>query len=303
VVNCPPQHLVARASTDWFRASCFVLLVVGQLIVVRQTTAAEGVTPLEVAEVVVDSYRETHDGWSSDEVLLDDELNGRFIGACLSRFPEANEAEMNWKLLTLRKAGKLDVPTTQRRRDDLSSLLATAEITARHMEDKHAMNLDRVLCDPQLRHEFDVQAQQLAPDASAYLLRKAAFGLRKSRQLKPELVVRIANWDKEVRTATVRALRDDLSQIPTSPGVYLFRDRSGFLYIGEAGNLHKRLAQHIEKSDRRSLAAYLAEQAAEEISVEMHIFAPDSPAKKVSLRRAYESELIRSREPRFNVRP
>jgi len=265
--------------------------------------ARQSATASEMSAVVTDAFRATHEGWSSDEVLLDDQRNARFVAACLERLPDVSVEEVNWKLLSLRKAGRLEVSTTQRRRDNLSGVLAPAEITARHMEDKHGKNLDRVLCDPQLRQEFDSYAQQLAPAESPYLLRKAAFRLRKSRQLKPELVLRVASWDKEIRTATIESLRDNLSQVPKSPGVYLFRDRTGYLYIGEADNLRRRLGDHLAASDRPSLSTYLAEQTAEEISVELHIFAADSPAKKVGLRRAYESELIRSRQPRFNVRP
>jgi hypothetical protein len=39
------------------------------------------------------------------------------------------------------------------------------------------------------------------------------------------------------------------------------------------------------------------------VTIELHIFPKTSPARKLTVRRAYESELIRSREPKFNVRP
>jgi excinuclease UvrABC nuclease subunit len=85
--------------------------------------------------------------------------------------------------------------------------------------------------------------------------------------------------------------------------VYLFRSASGYLYVGEAANLAARLQVHIEGSDQTSLAEYLANDDAEAISVELHIFPADSPASRVAVRRAYESELIRSRQPKFNIRP
>jgi hypothetical protein len=37
--------------------------------------------------------------------------------------------------------------------------------------------------------------------------------------------------------------------------------------------------------------------------VEVHAFPVDSRANEVVIRRAYESELIRSRRPRFNILP
>lgn len=37
--------------------------------------------------------------------------------------------------------------------------------------------------------------------------------------------------------------------------------------------------------------------------VEIHSFGRDSRMQEIRVRRAYESELIRSRQPRFNIRP
>jgi phosphohistidine phosphatase SixA len=53
-----------------------------------------------------------------------------------------------------------------------------AEIAARLMEDKHKLTIDRVLCNPAIRTQFDGVARSAAPDISAYLLRKAALKLR-----------------------------------------------------------------------------------------------------------------------------
>ena len=68
-------------------------------------------------------------------------------------------------------------------------------------------------------------------------------------------------------------------------------------------NLRVRLQKHLDQSDRRSLARYFTEHGVGDVSVELHAFAPDSQARVETMRRAYESELIRSRKPRFNVAP
>ena len=94
----------------------------------------------------------------------------------------------------------------------------------------------------------------------------------------------------------------DKTRIPASPGIYIFRDESGYLYVGEAANLRRRLREHLSTSDRLALADFLDAKAGE-VTVEMHIFRPDSPASQARMRRAYESELIASRRPKFNVRP
>ena len=53
----------------------------------------------------------------------------------------------------------------------------------------------------------------------------------------------------------------------------------------------------------KSLASHLAGNSKQEITVELHAFGKDSPAKDKTRRRAYESELIRSRKPRLNIAP
>ena len=62
------------------------------------------------------------------------------------------------------------------------------------MEDKHGLTIDRVFCHPEFRQEFDAIATTITPGASTYLLRKAAFRLRKGAKSKPELIKRVADW-------------------------------------------------------------------------------------------------------------
>ena len=256
-----------------------------------------------LAEVVNKAFRETHDGWSSDEVVLNDELNQKFIAACREQLPEVEETDFNWTLLNLRKAGKLDAKTTRRHNENHDEYLHASEVAARHMHDKFRVTTDRVFCDPKLRAEFDKVAQTVAPDVSAYRLRKATLRLRKNRQLKPELIVRIADWGREIHTLPAEMIVKKPEIVPTHPGIYIFRDETGYLYIGESYNLRLRVEKHLDHSDRKSLAHYLWENGNEKITVELHAFDPESKAKDKTVRRAYESELIRSREPRFNIAP
>ena len=92
--------------------------------------------------------------------------------------------------------------------------------------------------------------------------------------------------------------------MPTAPGVYIFRDATGYLYIGEAKNLRTRLKQHLNDSNRTLLADYLSQHAdTKTVQLEIHAFDPKSNARLVAYRRAYESDLIAIRQPRFNIRP
>jgi hypothetical protein len=289
-------------------ASELILSILSVFVVVLLPQISD--EPKSQADVVRAAYLKVYDGWSSDEVLIQDKLNSAFLEACHLELPNAADRELNWTMLNLRKAKKLGGKVTRRSGSRHESHRHAAEIAARMIEDKHRLNIDRAFCDPKLRIAFDGHARRLAPKVDSDLLRRAAMGLRKRRQLKPELVVRVADWNRKIVTKSTSELRANPQLIPDLPGVYLFMDKSGYLYIGESSSLRKRLTQHLDKSDRSSLAEYLnatrhvlGEKSASGIFVEMHAFAVDSPARKSEMRRAYESELISSRKPRLNVRP
>ena len=275
----------------------------------RAETSNQGVIPADratLAQIVREAFLATHDGWSTDEVLLDDQRNARFLARCRERLPEVTDTDCNWALLNLRKAGSLGPVVTKRRHGRHDNHRHAAEIAARLMQDQYGMNMDRVLCDQEKRQEFARIALDILPpdsDINAYHLRKAALRLRKNRQLAPELVLRVADWDREILTFTADEIRRDVDLVPPRPGIYMFRDDSGYLYIGESQDLRERVGKHLDRSDRVALASYLWGQGVRRIMVELHVFDPQSKARLVTVRRAYESELIRTRRPRFNVRP
>ena len=257
----------------------------------------------QLEAVVRESFRETHAGWSSDEVLIRDDLNQAFIDHCRKQLPKATEQELNWALLNLRKAGKLGIKATQFNNESYDDVVHLAEIAARSVQDKFQISTDAIMADPKYKKEFDTIAAGIDPSVEAYPIRKCALRLRKARHLKPELITRIADWNREVLEFSAAKVALDGELIPENPGVYMFRDKTGYLYIGEAISLRERLKAHLDDSDRKSLANYLQQQGSESISIEIHSFPADSRMNELPVRRAYESELIRSRQPRFNVRP
>lgn len=259
-------------------------------------------------ETIRASFIETHQGFSSDEVMVRQNLRDNFIASIqassATALSPADRTAVWWRLLNLRKAGRLDIPTTQRGERVDSTIVPIAEIAARVVIDRHHVTSDELLVSDELRNELAVEAHKIDPSLNIDAVAKAVLGLRKQRVLRPELVLTVADWGREVRTYQIDELHAALAadEIPRQPGIYLFRNATGYLYIGEAANLVNRLGEHLGGSDRQSLAEHLAVEA-EETSIELHIFPSDSPARKVAMRRAYESELIRSRNPKFNVRP
>jgi hypothetical protein len=287
------------------------------------------VDPVRASDAaILAAMRDTAGGYSVDEILIDDRRRNRFLDA-VDRRPDA--ADDDWqretllRLVSLRKAGKLAAVATRRGPAADPRLTHIAEIAARTVLDRHPVSSDTLMCDPALRRELQSAAERTAgavppsnagdtaaaetktaaDSIDAYSIRKLVLRLRKTRRLRPELVTRVADWDRVIETFSVDRLNDAIAagRVGDGPGVYLFFDTTGYLYVGEAANLRTRLQQHVSASDRLALKDYLRSQADGAITVELHSFGENSPANRLAIRRAYESELIRTRQPRFNVRP
>ncbi len=296
-------HFSARVSPLFQRAIGCCLFVCLAWSLDIKCAQADGATN----DQIIQAFADTSGGFSSDELLINDSIRKRFLAAVANERTLSAEEERRvlLDLLRLRKTGKLTAKATRRGPRVKPEVASVAEIAVRVVADRHRATIDTILADPGLRKELQSEAEAIQPKVDAYSVRKSVLQLRKKRALKPELVLRVADWDREVRTASLSELRTQLKagQVPKQPGVYLFRSPEGYLYIGEAANLTQRLQQHITASDRPSLATYLSGEQSDKVSVELHVFPSDSPAKQLTVRRAYESELIRSRNPKFNTRP
>jgi hypothetical protein len=300
----------------------------------RPHTDTQQASPTRFEEQIVrQSFATTHDGWSVDEVLLRDDLREAFVSECRklsSPKLESTHDRFCATLLHVRKRGGQLPRATRRERSQSSAAIdALAEIAARRVHDEFLEHTDALLVNSQVRDYFDALIRELAPEADLYVYRKAALKLRKTRRLNPELLTRVTDWKKEILDFAISNLSPELAEIPKRPGIYIFRDATGYLYIGQASDLRVRLRSHLNDSDRLALAEYLSErskakltsssQPAEEVTqstdsprstdsrastwLEVHVFKSGSPAENLGIRRAYESELIRTRKPRFNIAP
>lgn len=258
---------------------------------------------VDVQAVIRESFLATHEGWSADEVVLNKELNSIFVARCQSQLPDAVPADLNWRLLNMRKAGKLQSRTTRSGQRPSTEHFSVAEMVARSMIDHHKVTIDRMMTDPVLRTEFDSRTLAIGEKLDPYLVRKAAVGLRKQRRLRPELITRIADWGRSIHEFPLKTVEENPEVIPHQPGIYIFRNPKGYLYIGQSINLNQRLTAHLDDSSSFALAKFLAEESAEEVKIEIHVFPSDSRGSETMIRRAYESELIESRQPKFNIQP
>ncbi len=89
-------------------------------------------------------------------------------------------------------------------------------------------------------------------------------------------------------------LAETADTLPTTAGVYLFKDRDGVvLYVGKATNLKSRVKQYLSGHDERFMVRYLV-AAADRVEV-----VPTSSEKEALL---LENSLIKQHRPRYNVK-
>ncbi len=95
-------------------------------------------------------------------------------------------------------------------------------------------------------------------------------------------------------TTTQRITRNDLGNLPTQPGVYLFRDANGkVIYVGKAKNLRNRVRSYFQKSRNLDPKTQRLVQRVQSIEVIL----VDSEVEALIL----EANLIKEHKPRYNV--
>jgi hypothetical protein len=251
----------------------------------------------QLKEAILAAFLEVREDASADWVIADPELNARFLQQCRRRGIEQAGASINRTLLNLRKRGDLGHLGSRRItvRDQPEYQFA-AEIAVRSLERKHRVTLDDIICDPQLAREFDSIAQEISPGYAPVQYRWAALRLRKTRRLRPEILGRVVPTEV-VGPIAVSDL--SLDSVRAQQGLYLFSNREKMLYIGEAQNLRARLRKHLDHSDNKFLARYIWEFGKDDLLLEYHVL-PEGT--RTDVRKALETELIRSRRAELNVR-
>ncbi len=91
-----------------------------------------------------------------------------------------------------------------------------------------------------------------------------------------------------------KPLHDTAAELPTSAGVYLFKDHKGkVLYVGKAGNLRGRVRQYLAGHDDRAMVPFLVRHAHD-----LDVIVTSTEKEALLL----ENTLIKKHRPRFNVR-
>jgi site-specific DNA-methyltransferase (adenine-specific) len=246
---------------------------------------------------LVEAFHQASQGFSPDRVVADPDLNCAYLSECDRLGLGSDAAKLNRSLLNLRKRGALRGLASRRTilRDQPEYRFA-AEIAARFLERENDITLDDIICDPQYSGRFDDIAKTIVPGGKSLEYRWAALNLRKQQRLKPELLARVAR-PRQVLQFRVGGL--SLDEVPQYPGLYLFYSSRATLYVGECENLQNRIRKHIDHSDNKELARWLWEFGEASLHLELQVLEKSITQR---IRRALEMELIRSREPVFNVK-
>ena len=247
---------------------------------------------------VCNAFKAIAEGFSTDRVIADPDLNQAFLRECREQALTASDEDLNKCLLNARKANHLsDYKTTKQTSfADSDDYEFASEMGIRFLERRDQSTLDQVLCSPKLAAEFDEIAARICPGYSPLQYRWAALALRKKRRLKPE---HMAHVIQPVQVLNVTVASISQMHIPATQGLYVFFDRTRVLYVGESGNLRKRITKHLEHSDNKGLARWLWDHGSDDLSLEVQVLPEDTSTRS---RKALEAELIISRCPEFNVR-
>jgi len=254
---------------------------------------------------ILKAYAQSYRGYSPDRVVADPELNAQFVDHCQRLGLLGNARVWNTLLFGLRKAGKLvGFPTTERTLvswEECDNYLFASEIAFEAMlQEKAALSLDEILCDPSLAERLDALAARFAPGYRDFQYRWAALKLRKQAKLARSrgLVLEVpSKLHSPILLDGVNG--NGLSQIEElsdAPGIYLVTgDGDEALYIGETVSLKKRLLKNFDSPLPRQ--AWMEFGQTKCFSIETYVTHSTS-----SQMLAWQSCLLRKYATRFNLR-
>ena len=195
---------------------------------------------------IADAYKISCQGFSTDYLLCNPELNANFIASCKDSSLPGDATVWNRLLLRIRKAGKLPQSNGNRKRITAAAMdpySAASEAAMQLMSLDYGLSLDDILCSPPAAAEFDRLADQFAPGYTPLEYRWAAMALRK-RAKKSRAFARahFQDWRKK-RLPRGTTLDRCLSEKYKRRGVYVVVNHGEPLYVGETLNVKARVEQ------------------------------------------------------------
>jgi DNA modification methylase len=207
---------------------------------------------------VINAYKKTCRGNSTDYILCSPDLNASFVEACQKMGLQGNAFIWNRLLLRARKAGELPQSKKKQKRKRLTFRLMdsysfASEIAMRFMELDYGLTLDDVLCRPEVAEEFDQLAKQFSPGHTSFEYRWAALAIRKRSSQSCSLAAqKFSDWLKRALPKS-RPIKDFCSAKYERPGVYIVQHEAQTLYVGETINIKERIDQVMQSDSWRVL--------------------------------------------------
>lgn len=191
-------------------------------------------------EEIVEAYRQSSEGFSTDRVLIDPQLNAAFQQACQKLGVNQPAVISNRALLRLRKAGKLSSIKSNERTSfdwkEADAYLFASEIAWRTVFDETGASLDDILCNPSLANLFDETAQRFAPGYSSLQYRWGALTLRKVAKTASTRSQKLDDPDGKFKAV------DDFATLNGQAGLYVVgTPNHKTLYVGESLDLGRTL--------------------------------------------------------------
>jgi site-specific DNA-methyltransferase (adenine-specific) len=216
----------------------------------RATTHSKGrpSADKELEALIIKAFGKAHDGYSTDAVIANPELNEQFIDQCIRLGTLESPEFLNRRLMRLRKRGNFPIRASRTVRLDVEGFIYAGEITAALLAADH-WSLDDVLCSPELAKKFDATAESLSPGFSAFEYRWSALHVRKAYSKRMTLAGNHGAVGRVPRFGKPRPIADRLHEkISAEPGLYVVTSNDGSnLFVGESRNLQKRIASQFNE--------------------------------------------------------
>jgi hypothetical protein len=255
-------------------------------------------------DIVRTAYRSVHEGWSSDRLIADPDMDARFIQACWRLGAQAPQSWLNHLLMNARKRkilGKTE--GAMRYHVDpavMDQYLFASEFAARILQDRAVaaggkrITVDHILCDPDWGREFDTLAKAISPGFTSLDYRWAAFAIRKAQSRAASDVVADNSF---VRLGRFDAIKS--TQISAVAGFLWIRSSEIELYIGHSQNLKTQIERILDFRVDRLLVDLPLFRSVGKTQWELGIF--EQPNSSVTRRDPLKNGLVSKNKPRLNA--
>ena len=258
----------------------------------------------EISKTIVVAFEAAHDGFSTDRVIADPQMNRQFIAACKAESLPGTPTDWNRRLIGLRKAKALThlrpMQQTRLPKEELERAEFGSEAAMSILQDRYAITLDSILVDPKIAREFDSIAARFAPGLTPLHYRWGALHIRKFASKRDKAATALDPRLKKVKFGKAQELSSKRS-LQDLPAVYILSEDSGDpLYVGATQSLSTRIAalpNRVELKDGKGRTTEI-ESWQIRLPTNLNELAPLLEANDP--RYGFQAFKIKSLKPRFN---